>query len=410
MSAKQINQFSIFANLPDDEIDFLEEHLQEFQFKAGEIVFTEGSLTEYFYMILDGEVEIIKSLGTADERILALSMKDSILGEMSMFSRNGTHTASARAHTPIRLFMVPIPQFDTMLRRNPEIAYNLLRLFCHRLEDSESHTIADLRDKNRQLTLAYLELQAAQAAMIEKEKLEHELRMASDLQNKILPNELPSFPGLDFGAIMIPAKQIGGDFYDFIPLDDDHIGIVVGDVCDKGMPAALFMALTYSTIRIEAFRNDTPGDTLRAINQHLLEINHSDMFVTLLYGILNCRTRVFNYARAGHPKPLLLDSRNQAVGVPISMGQPIGILEKPQIDQNHVYIPPQGTLLIYSDGLSETIEDNRDAPALPQLCSEILNGNRLNAQALCNHLWHAVGGSQSESLIKDDFTVVVIRA
>ncbi len=410
MCAKQINQFSIFANLPDDEIDFLEEHLQEFQFKAGDIVFTEDSLTEYFYLILDGEVEIIKSLGTADERIVALSKKETILGEMSMFSRSGTHTASARAHTPIRLFMVPFSQFEALLHRQPEIAYNLLRLYCHRLEDSESHTIADLREKNRQLTLAYLELQAAQAAMIEKEKLEHELRMASDLQNKILPDELPSFPGLDFGAIMIPAKKIGGDFYDFIELDDDQIGIVVGDVCDKGMPAALFMALTYSAIRIEAFRNDGPGDTLRAINQHLFQINHSDMFVTLLYGILNCRTRMFNYARAGHPKPLLLDGRNQAVGVPISVGQPIGIIEKPQIDQNRIYIPPQGTLLIYSDGLSETIEDNRDSPTLPQLCSDILNGNRLNAQALCDHLWRTVGGTQAESLIKDDFTVVVVRA
>lgn len=409
MHLETIGRFPLFANLPDSEISALEAFLEEQHFQAGEVLFTEGSLTEYFYMVLDGEVEIIKSLGTADERVVAMSKKESILGEMSLFNQLGTHTASARARTPVRLLMVPFTQFDAMLHRYPEISFNLLRLYSRRLEDSESLTIQDLREKNRQLIQAYHDLQIAQAAMIEKEILEHELQIAGEIQRSILPEKLPSFPGLDFGALMIPARQVGGDFYDFILLDDHHVGIVVGDVCDKGMPAALFMALSYSAIRIEASRKDNPGDTLRGVNQHLLQINSRDMFVTLLYGILDSETREFFYARAGHPKPLLLDDRNQLVSVPYNLGQAVGIFDKPVIDEGILSIPIGGTLLVYSDGLSETIEGTPGSPELPQLCATLLEESNTNAQGLCDQLWKTVGGSEAESLIKDDFTVVVVR-
>lgn len=409
MSVETLSQFPLFDNLPEREIWALAESSQVCRFQAGEVLFTEGSSTDYFYLILDGEVEIIKSLGTADERLLAMSQKNAILGEMSKFSQNGTHTASARTYTPCKMLKVSFDQFDAVLNRHPKMAYDLLRLYSRRLENSESATIRDLREKNRQLTQAYNDLKIAQAAMIEKEKLDQEMRLASKIQRNILPKELPHYPGLGFGALMIPAKQVGGDFYDFIPLDDHKVGIVVGDVCDKGMPAALFMALTYSSLRMEALRNDDPGTILRAVNRHLLQIDCSDMFVTLLYGVFNCESREFFYARAGHPKPLLLDGRIQSMDVPYDFGQAVGIFDPVDIDEERLVVPEGGTLLIYSDGLSETIDDQIDTPELPQLCSSIMDGKDLSAQALCDQLWRTVGGSDAESLIKDDFTVVALR-
>lgn len=409
MNAENLRRFPLFANLPGDELEKLDKSLLERHFQAGEVVLNEGSISEFFYLVLDGEVEIVKSLGTTDERILALSKDSSILGEMSMFSRSGTHTASARARTPLHLLQITFDQFDALLHRNPGLVYDMLRLYSSRLEASESLTIQDLREKNRQLTQAYQELQAAQAAMIEKEKLEHELQLASQIQTDILPERLPAYLGLDFGALMIPARLVGGDFYDFIPLDERHLGIVVGDVCDKGMPAALFMALAYSSIRTEALRHTSPGSTLRAVNQHLLAINRSNMYVTLLYGVLDFTTRTFRYARAGHPEPLLLNDHHQPMKLVKGLGQPIGLFDDPAIDERSITVPPGGTLLLYSDGLSETVEGTAGSPALPELCRTILTQKEANAQALCDNLWRTVSGIEEVSLIQDDFTVVVLK-
>jgi phosphoserine phosphatase RsbU/P len=410
MNAKNFSQFPLFADLPDSTRHTLNKASQECHLTPGQVLFTEGSSSDQIYFLVKGDVEIIKSLGTDDERCVAISKKGSILGEMSMFSQEGTHTASARAHTAVRLLMIPSTHFNEMLQRHPEITYKLLRLFTNRLENSENLTIQDLREKNRQLQQAYEDLQAAQAAMIEKEKLEHELKIAGEMQRNILPDTLPSFPGLDFGALMVPARQVGGDFYDFIPLDEYQIAIVVGDVCDKGMPAALFMALTYSLVRAEAHRHENPSSTLQAVNSHLLQINRSDMFVTLLFGILNTKSRGFSYARAGHTTPLLLDDHNQVIDLPFGLGQPLGIFDAFAIDTGHFILPDRGSVIIFSDGLSETIDDNLELPRLPLLCAKLIGENQRSAQALCEQLWRSVGASTNPSPIKDDFTVVVIRS
>lgn len=409
MRADALRLFTLFDHLPQDELDRLAETLPEHDFTPGEVPFEEGSQTGYFYGVLEGEVEIVKSLGTADERVVAVSRKGALLGEMSLFSRNGSHTASVRARTPLKLFEITFDQFDAILRRNPSLAYDLLHLYSRRLEESESLTIQDLREKNRQLTLAYEELQAAQADIIEKEKLERELHIAAEIQRSILPEEIPVYLGVDLGALMVPARSVGGDFYDLIPLSDHQVGIVVGDVCDKGMPAALLMALTYSSARTEAFRHATPGAMLRAVNAHLLQINHSGLYVTLLYGILDCYTGQFTYARAGHPAPLVLDAASQPVELPYGLGQPVGIFDDLAIDEQAISIPSGGTLLVYSDGLSETIEAQENAPTLPRMVSAIAQKDHPSAQAVCDALWREAGGGLEKSPIQDDFTVVVAR-
>src|SRR5439155_21220972 len=129
--------------------------------------------------------------------------------------------------------------FDALLHRQPSLAYEMVRVLSVRLRESDDSTIRDLQEKNRQLTLAYEELQAAQAQIIEKEKLEYELQVARELQERMLPRALPGMEGFDFGARMVAARAVSGDFFDFIVLDDDAVGVVVGDVCGKGLPAAL---------------------------------------------------------------------------------------------------------------------------------------------------------------------------
>ena len=123
---------------------------------------------------------------------------------------------------------------------------------------------------------------------------------------------------------MVPAQAVGGDFYTYFKLGKDRLGLVVGDVSDKGVPAALFMALTYSAIRMEALRTGSPVQVLRNVNRHLLQMNSAGMFVTLVYGILDWTSGDFHFARAGHPSPYLLDGKGRIVEVPVSSGQPLG--------------------------------------------------------------------------------------
>ena len=410
MDTERAHLLPLFANLPGSAINRLNASSQECDFQEGEVLITEGSSSDHVYLVLEGEVEIVKSLDTADERCVAISGKGAILGEMSLFTHHGAHTASVRAHTTLKLLRIPAALFSDVMHTYPQLTHNLLSIFTRRMEDSENLTIRDLREKNRQLTQAYYDLKIAQAAIIEKEKLEFELQIAGNMQRDILPDGLPSFPGVDIGALMVPARQVGGDFYDIILLDEDHMGIVVGDVCGKGMPAALFMALSYSSVRAEAHRHNDPASTLRAVNRHLLQFNRSSMFVTLLYGILDRNTMAFSYARAGHTTPLLLDAHNQMIDLPFDFGQPLGIFDELSIDESHFTIPTQGTLLIYSDGLSETLDNHPESNKLPVLCSRLLNGSHLSAQSLCDQLWHTAGGALDVSLIEDDFTVVALKA
>lgn len=410
MVTERAHLLPLFANLPGSVIEKLSASSQECRFQTGEILFTEGSSSDCVYLVLEGEVEIVKSLDSADERCVAITGKGAILGEMSLFTHHGAHTASVRAHTDLQLLRIPASNFSDVMQAYPQLTHNLLNIFTKRMEDSENLTIQDLREKNRQLTQAYHDLKMAQTAIIEKEKLEFELQIAGNMQREILPDVLPIVPGIDLGALMVPARQVGGDFYDIIELDEDHLGIVVGDVCDKGMVAALFMALTYSSLRAEAFRHPDPASTLRAVNRHLLQINRSMMYVTLLYGILERSTMTFSYARAGHTIPLLMDADNQIVNLPFKTGQPLGIFYEFAIDESHFQIPSGGTLLIYSDGLSETLDNHPESNKLPLLCSRLLERSNMRAQSLCDQLWRTASGSLEVSMIEDDFTVVALRA
>jgi len=240
-------------------------------------------------------------------------------------------------------------------------------------------------------------------------RLEREMEIARKTQQSILPVHLPEHPGYDFGALMIPARAVGGDFYEFITLDRDRLGVVIGDVADKGLPAALIMALTYSLVSVDALQMDSPTETLINVNRHLLNVNASGMFVTLLYGILDCGTGHFRYARAGHLPPVVLKPHGQPVDIPVDRGQPLGLFEDIELDEQEFTIPPGGMALLFSDGLSEASDSLGDEFG-DQRLSEVLSENQeKTAQAVCEQLWFAVQNHSGDSTLQDDFTTVVLK-
>ncbi len=409
MKQEMLARVPFFAALPSAEIDYLAATLRPCELPAGTLVFQEDRLADKFYILLDGQVEIIKALGTGDERTLGLRGPGSFLGEMSLLSAAQRYTASVRACTDLQLLEMTRGDFDALLHRQPDLAYGLLKVMSARLAESENLTVRDLQEKNRQLAQAYEELQAAQAQLIEKEKLEAELRIARDLQRDILPRLKPQLAGLDFGMLIEPMTSVGGDFFDFIELDQERVGLVVGDVSDHGVPAAIFMALTYSLLRAEAFRASSPSEALQAVNRQLLDMNASGMFVTVLYGVLNRATRDFQFARAGHDLPLILNAQREVVSLVAGKGQLLGLFPDPLIDEQHLALPADSLVMMYTDGVTEAMDATGELFGEERLRAVLYAGRNPTAQAACEAVLAEVREFSDYAAQRDDITLIALQ-
>jgi len=287
----------------------------------------------------------------------------------------------------------------------------MLRVLSVRLRESHDIAIRDLHEKNVRLTQAYADLQAAQARIIEQETLERELRLARETQESMLPRALPRLAGLDIGARMVAARMVGGDFYDVFPLGPDRLGVVIGDVSGKGMPAALFMALVSSLLRTEALRGDTtPEQVLRIVNRHLLSRDARSMFVTLLYGVLGRETREFAFVRAGHEMPLLLDAAGTLLTPEMGRGHALGLFLNPVLDIQAVQLPAGGTLLLYTDGVNEAMDAHGQLFGSERIVAAMRGARQASAQQLCDQIVQVVTEYRGLAAQADDITLVAVRA
>jgi serine phosphatase RsbU (regulator of sigma subunit) len=227
-----------------------------------------------------------------------------------------------------------------------------------RLRSSENATIRDLRVKNQALQQALEDLKAAQSQLIAQERLEAELSAARKIQQGLLPREMPSLPGWRFTAIWQPAREVSGDFYDFLTLPDGKLGIVIGDVTGKGMPAALVMATTRSVLHavtgsILALQNQQvgPGWLLSQVNDLLVKDMPSMMFVTCLILFLDPTNGTGTFANAGHCLPYQYNLGGAKVLK--ARGMPLGLLPGKTYDESPLNLEVGDSLLLYSDGLIE---------------------------------------------------------
>jgi len=409
MNQDIIRSISIFSSLPDEEVEHLAETLALEEIPQGSLLLEEDALGDRYYILVDGEVEVLKALGTADERLLGVRGPGSFIGEMSLFSEDSRHTASVRARTALQLLEMSPEDLGGLLYRQPKFVYEMMRVISQRLDESENITIQELRQKNIQLTQAYEELKAAQAEIIEKEKLEKELEVARDIQLSILPREFPLCPRLDFGACIVPMAAVGGDFYDFITLDDDRFGVAVGDVTDHGVPAALFMALTATLLRVETQRTKSPKGVLEEVNRLLLDMNEAGMFVTLLYGILDCKKNTFQYARAGHELPIVMNPRGKWNDVGQSVGQPLGLFDEPLIDEQTLDLPSESLLVLYTDGVPNALNKQNQRFGLENFLAAIEKEKNHQAQDLCTQVLEIMDAFRGGEDPYDDVTLVAVK-
>ncbi len=401
----------LFASLTPAGIQRVDSHFHRVEVAPDTILMREGDEGDRLYVVLAGELTIIAGLGTPDERLVGLRGQGDVIGEMSLLTGDGVRNASVRARTPSQLLELTHADFDTLLQDHPRFAYALLRLLSTHLRDTHQTMIRDLQDQNRQLAQAYADLQAAQAQVVAeaqaRARLEQELHVAQLIQQHFLPRELPSLAEWQVATYYHAAGAVGGDFYDFIELPDGRLGLVVGDVTGKGVPAALVMATTQSMLRGEAPRHGVPGAALVEINERLVRDIPAGMFVTCLYAILDPATGQLQVANAGHNYPYL----RTAGGVREirARGMPLGLLPGRPYDEVTVTLEPGDAIALYSDGLVEAHNAAGELFGFPRLEQAFAHASIQGTTAV-DALVHEVeqfAGSTAEQ--DDDMTLVIVR-
>jgi sigma-B regulation protein RsbU (phosphoserine phosphatase) len=423
MTERFLRGLPLFAAIPDGDLAALAATLPHISFPAGTLMMHEGDHGDQFFILLSGHVAIVKALGTPDERVLGSRDPGDFIGEMSLLNQDGLRTASAQVLADTEAILLERADFDRLLRRYPLLAYDMLRVVSERLRDTHNIAIDDLRAKNAELARAYAdqrsqnaelvrayaELAAAQAQLVEKEALERELRMAREIQESMLPRTLPRLAGADLGARMVPAREVAGDFFDAFAVGENAVGLVIGDVCGKGMPAAMFMAQTRSLLRAEAARSGSAEEALRSVNRHLMDMNAAGLFVTVVYGILLPATREFTYARAGHDLPMIVDRQGDVRPLTRSNGLPLGLFVETAIDVQSVRLEPLDTLLLFTDGVTEATDASGEffgAERIPALVREHENAS---AQQICDSLVATLVAFRGAAPQADDITLLAVR-
>lgn len=411
MATQHIEMLRKLPFLQDAEpgvVEQLAQAVAEKSFWPGEVVFEEGSTGCEIYLIVEGLVEVWK--GQGDEVImLAKRGPGNLLGEMG-FLENSPRFATIRAVEPTRLLELSEETMRSMLSQHPLLLYKVVRLLSSRLRESDLQMITDLQLKNRELTQAYHDLKQAQAALVEKERLERELELACEMQDSILPHTFPKLAGLGFAARSRPARQVGGDFYDVIPLSDGKLGLVMADVSDKGMSAALFMALTHSLIHVEAGRSDSPRQVLLNVHHWLLEMSKAKMFVTVFYGVLDPARGTLRYARAGHDYPLLYHAGAGVCQSLEAKGTLLGFLEMVNLEEANVDMHPGDVLVMYTDGITDVVSPAGELFGRERLRNAVCAANGPDAQGLCDFIFERVARFQAEAVQYDDMALLVVKS
>jgi serine phosphatase RsbU (regulator of sigma subunit) len=277
-------------------------------------------------------------------------------------------------------------------------------VFIHRIvEDkiAEQWSIGTIGSTLRQLLL--------EQERIERERIEQELRLARRIQQASLPKEVPSLAGWQISPYYQPAREVGGDFYDFFDLEEGRVGVVVGDATGKGMPAALVAEATSNMLRAvaQALGSSSPGKVLAQVNETLVARIPPNMFVTCFYGVLDPKSGSFTYANAGHDLPHVRHGDGDAVELR-ARGMPLGLMPSMSYEEKEIVLRAGEAALFYSDGLVEAHDPKGEMFGFPRLRTLVAehDDERSLVDSLLEELYSFTGEGWEQ---EDDITLLTLR-
>lgn len=244
---------------------------------------------------------------------------------------------------------------------------------------------------------------------IEKGRMERELEMASRVQSSLIPQVLPQISGWDFAARWIPARQVSGDFYDYFPVEGGQLGMVIGDVVDKGMPASLFMAYSRSIIRASMVSAVHPRDGISTVNRLICADDAYGMFLTLVYAQIDPQSGEITYVNAGHNAPLFFQSGDAKLTEITRTGMLVGVEAETSYTQRQLSLMPGDFVLLYTDGITEAI-DAQTQPFGEQRLRQVVRAySRGTADQIATGVQGAIEDFTTSMEPFDDITLLVIK-
>jgi phosphoserine phosphatase RsbU/P len=415
-----------FEELIAEESEEGSRHMQAL-ITAGRELATHLPLSKLFDLILDLSVEaagaargVLMTLEDGELRVrsskgqglrISSHVRDLVIQERrSLLVRDAMMDAALAAHASIVLsqirsmMAVPLQTEDRVI--------GLIYL-------DSSHFVKEFTKQDLSLltvmaNMAAVRIENARLAEVEEaERLRaRELEHAAMIQRSMLPSQFPPFPDrtdFELHAAMVPAKEVGGDLFDFFLLDSERLGFVVGDVSGKGVPAALFMAIARTLLRAAAYHEASPGACLTYMNQSLAEQHASGMFVTLFYGILNTRTGLLEYSNGGHNPPYVFSSERQIRALKERCGPMLGVFEGFQYPTRSTEIGGRDGLLVFTDGVTEACNKQGEFYEESRLEAYLAAHASQPVDELVRGLHAQVERFEAGARRADDITVLALR-
>ena len=347
-----------------------------------------------------------------------------------VFAQNGVEALEKlRQENDIDMVLsdINMPQMDglTLLEQIPKVAPNIRSVIISAYGDMKNIRTAMNRGafdfvtkpvdfEDLQVTIARTLRNMAEwrEALQSRDRLvalQNELDVARGMQQSILPTRFPKDPSYAVYGKMQPARNVGGDFFDVMYLNDGRVGLAVADVSDKGVPAALFMMSSRTLLKGAAIGVGLPGEVLREVNDLLIEDNEGGMFVTLLYAVYDPSSRELTYANGGHNSPLVVHPDGTSALFPLTDGIALGIAPDLSYKQNTVTLSPGDSVIFYTDGVTEAMNSEEEEFGLAPLSEFFRTNPPENPEETTAAVFDAVNAFAGEMAQSDDITCLVLH-
>lgn len=387
-AAEALSSQPLFAGVSLQALHTLLKRCQSRQLTAGEILLAPGQPNQDLFVLIDGLLKAhIDHVGSKDGFLLS---PGECAGEISIIDGRPA-SAFVVAEKNSTVLVIPEQALWEHFLAVPRINRNFMRLFADRFRMRNEVMRKSLDDQLRY------------------EHLQRELDLARTIQSGLLPRCIELEPEFEAAAEMVPAQQIGGDFYDAFPISRDEYCLAVGDVAGKGVPAALFMVRTITLLRTEVLKDQRLEHALAELNRALCAENPTYLFTTLVVGILNRRTRQLRYVTAGHPAPVFGERGARYRPAAVTGGLPLGIEEDATFEADSITLTNGDVVLFYTDGITEAMNGAHQQFGEGRLL-ECLNGQLpVSAAELASRIRIAVNRYANGTSQSDDLTTLVLR-
>lgn len=408
--------------LPESDLHALTQQVTISSYPAESIIFEENDVEYILYIIQEGNVAFTKQMDTGDQ-LLGYKGAGEFFGELGVLD-HAPRAATVTALTDCKLLQLHEQALDDIIARNPSVSRAIMRGLTRSMRDTDQITIAKLQFTNAELEQINLqlattntelaetlhELKTAQEELLRRERFKRDAEIAATVHQSILPTAFPQVPNFEFAAAARPAREIGGDLYDVIPVDPNQIALVMADASGKSVQAAIYMAVVKALFLSQSQPDASPAQVAHRVHNLLMRASTAEMFVTVFYAKLNLTTRRMTYIRGGHDRPVFYQAHTQTTRLLDVPGRFLGLLPDLIVEEETLTFNPGDTLVCYSDGVTDaTRNGDDDTYGLKRLQSIIQQEGYRSAQELVDVIIQDIDHFRDQQEQPDDLTLMVIK-